>query len=368
LAILAAVVGAVLAAGAQGEALSNEEHGVKLALPDGWEPIPMGEIPAEGRTGLIFAVRWEAEGATFIVKATGRDARDGEGERYAQFLKRRGGIADDGPVVVGGAEGWRVVRVTEENGQPLVRSTVFLPQGGKLYMLTGNRVGSSDPAAVSVFDAVEAALTFEGTGASGRTLETELGSGVRAALPDGWRRLDEGEISQLLPESFGQVESAYFSPGDDWLFYLSHVGGTGVIAGLDDLNKIGDDFQTQLDGMAGAHIISRRDEPLAGRPAHRMIYEIASADGGKVYETRALTSRDGQLLFMGGLALRGSDSSALDVFDPILASVQIAGETFAKARPPSDLAVPGATAAPASRGPAFPEGRGLFPRVTSEEG
>jgi hypothetical protein len=273
-------------------------------------------------------------------------------------------VASDERVVIGGVEGWRIVRLAEESGQPLLRSTVFLPHGGKLYMITGNKVGASDAADASFFDVVESALTLTQTeGPSDLpTVPVELPQGMSAALPEGWRPLSRGQIEQLLPESFGEVEAAFFSPREDFLFYVSHVGETGIISTVEDLNEIGNQFEEQLTAVPAARVLARVDEELAGRPAHRVVYEIVSSPESRLYEARLLTTREGQLVLFGGLSLSGADSSSLQIFDPIFGTVQMGSPAFAETV---------AEAAPARQGivpkDSYPAGRGLLPRAFPPE-
>lgn len=348
------------------QVLESEEAGMRLTLPEGWESIPESEIPASERKGLVFAVRRLDEGATFVVKNTGREARPGEGKRYADMLKRRGGVAADSRVVIGGAEGWRIVRLAEEGGQPLLRSTVFLPHGGSLYMLTGNKVGSSDPAEASFFDVVESAMTLaRSEGPSDLpTVPVKLPEGMTASLPEGWRPLSRAQIGQLLPESFGEVEAAYFSPREDYLFYVSHVGETGIISSVENLSEIGDQFEEQLSAVPSARVIARVDEEIAGRPAHRIVYEIVNSPESKLYETRMLTTREGQLILVGGLSLAGADSGALQIFDPIFDTVAMGQEAFAEAPAEADLAATGKSIVPKD---SYPAGRGILPRAFPPE-
>jgi hypothetical protein len=361
LATVALALGAAPAA-AQ-ETLESEADGMTLVIPDGWESIAASDIPAAERKGLVFAVQRLDEGATFVVKDTGREARAGEGKRYAEMLKRRGGVASDERVVIGGREGWRIVRLLEEGGQPLLRSTVFLPHGGKLYTITGNKVGATDAAEASFFDVVESALTLvQSEGPSDLpTVPVELAEGMSAALPEGWRPLSRTQIGQLLPESFGEVEAAFFSPREDFLFYVSHVGETGIISSVENLNEIGNQFEEQLASVPAARVIARVDEELAGRPAHRVVYEITSPES-KLYEARLLTTREGQLILVGGLALSGTDSSSLQIFDPIFATVQMGSAVYAEQ---VAEAAPGeASVAPKD---SYPAGRGLLPRAFPPE-
>lgn len=358
MAVALAILGLAAAADEPGT-LTSEEHGIDLILPEGWEPIPLADIPAAGRQGLIFAVQQPDEGATLMVKSTTREAREGEGKRVAQLLKRKGGIAEDGQVLLGGKEGWRIVRLTEEDGQPLMRSTIFLPHRGMLYMITENKVGSTEASDVQLFQPVEAAMVLAGDDVTRPvpSVPVDLPGGVHVALPEGWQPLTEIQVSELPQEKFGDVESAYFSPRQDWLFYVSHVGDPGIIYGPKDLEEIGEQFQAQLDSLAGAQVIARRDETIAERPIHRVVYEIASLEGGKLYESRLLTARDGQLVYIGGLALQAGGSDALQTFDPIFASVRIDAPAFAR--------VEALRAAQPTR--EYPKGRGLFPRAFPEK-
>jgi hypothetical protein len=360
-ALLVPLALAAVPAAAQ-QTLENAEEGMSLTIPEGWESIPETEIPAAERKGLVFAVRRLDEGATFVVKNTGREARPGEGKRYADMLKRRGGVAADSRVVIGGAEGWRIVRLAEESGQPLLRSTVFLPHGGKLYMLTGNKVGSSNPAEASFFDVVESAVTLIQTAGPSDlpTVPVELPEGMSASLPEGWRSLSRGQIGQLLPESFGEVEAAFFSPREDYLFYVSHVGETGIISSVENLSEIGDQFEEQLSAVPAARVIARVDEEIAGRPAHRIVYEIVNSPENRLYEARLLTTREGQLILVGGLALAGADSSALQIFDPIFATVAMGQAAYAEQPAEADLA---ATARGIVPKDSYPAGRGILPRA-----
>jgi hypothetical protein len=345
---------------AQNEPLGSEEHGMTLVIPEGWEPIPDGDIPASEREGMVFAIRRTEEGATFVVKTTGRDARAGDGKRYALLLKRRGGVALDEAVVIGGAEGWRIVRLTEEQDEPLLRSTIFLPHRGTLYQLTGNKVGAADAQEVSYFRGVEAGLALIPLESSPQlpTQPIALETGVSARLPEGWRKLTRAQTAQMLPESFGEVEAAYLSPREEWLFYVSHVGGTGIVAGLENLQEIATQFVTQLGSIPGAEVLRREDETLAERPAHRLVYVIETSPENRLFESRILTSREGQLLLVGGLALQGLDAESLAVFDPIFETVSIEAEAFA------EVEVAEATGPSRARPrESYPRGKGLFPRA-----
>jgi hypothetical protein len=328
-----------------------------VALAVGWGTLDRSEIPAAEQEGLVFALRREEDGASYTVKATSRQAREGEGKRYANLLKRRGGIALDERVVIGGMEGWRIVRLSKESDQPLVRSTVFLPHQGRLYQLTGNLLGVDDPEAVRSFADVEGAITLVRAAAPDTTptQPIDLPGGVHASLPLGWKALTEAQISQLLPESFGEVEAAFFSPDEDHLFYVAHVGAESILETSEHLKEIGDQFQSQLSEMIGARMIGRQDEEVAGRPAHRLVYGIDSPDGNNVYESRLLTLRNGQLLYLGGLALQARQSEALAVFDGIFATVAI----DAPARSPEQVAR--AEEAKKPPPPTGPIGKGLFP-------